>query len=426
MNKNMQIIFQSQLDHYQANQREFLIGLSGGIDSVALLHLFVQVRKMCNLTLRAIHIHHGLSPNADSWVEFCQNLCQEWNVPLTVCRVKVSGKDGIEAEARKARYQAIQQNILPNEVLATAHHLDDQAETFFLALKRGSGIKGLSGMQAVSSAHGFTLFRPLLACSKAEITQYAMGQNLSWIEDESNTNTEYDRNFLRQEILPLLNQRWQQFNQMVARASQHCAEQQSLIEELLEEELTHRIDMKRQKMSIADFQQFSVQKQQQLLRLWLEKSGIEMPSTAQLSQIIHQLISANHDKNPQVVLGKYILRRYQQAIFITQSLPAIPDFCLSIRPMQKIQLPADLGEVERTESDIFYKIDAESYRFTLPLALHNQSLIITLSAPGKVNVYGKAHREEMKKIWQQYQVPVWLRTRTPLVFFDEQLVFLLT
>ncbi|QGM81725.1 tRNA lysidine(34) synthetase TilS [Otariodibacter oris] len=421
----MQMIFQSQLSQYQANQREFLIGLSGGIDSVALLHLFVQARQSLDLTLRAIHIHHGLSPNADSWVEFCQQLCQEWNVPLTVCRVKVSGKDGIEAEARKARYQAIQQNIFLNEVLATAHHLDDQAETFFLALKRGSGIKGLSAMQAVSFAHGFTLFRPLLACSKAEITQYAKSQKLSWIEDESNSNTDYDRNFLRQKILPLLNQRWQQFNQMVARASQHCAEQQSLIEELLEEELTRRIDAKRQKISIAGFEQFSIQKQQQLLRLWLEKSGIEMPSTAQLSQIIHQLISADHDKNPQVVLGEYILRRYQQAIFITHSLPDILDFCLSLEPMQKIQLPADLGEVKRTGSEIFYKISEESYHFSLPTSLHNQALTITLSAPSKVKVYGKAHREEMKKIWQQHQVPVWLRSRIPLVFFEEQLVLLL-
>lgn len=159
-------------------------------------------------------------------------------------KVTVDSTNGVENGARKARYQAIQQHLKSNEILATAHHLDDQAETFLLALKRGSGIKGLSAMQAVNFLQNFTVFRPLLTFSKAELLAYAKAHQLQWIEDESNANNRYDRNFLRNKILPLLNQRWQQFSEMVARSAQHCAEQQELIQELLNDELTKNIGEK--------------------------------------------------------------------------------------------------------------------------------------------------------------------------------------
>lgn len=413
--------FQQQLAKYCPNQTAFFIGLSGGVDSVVLLHLFAQARQAFSLKLRAIHIHHGLSPNADSWVTFCEQLCEQWAIPLTVCKVQVQGKQGLEANARTARYQAIQQHIQPNEMLATAHHLDDQAETFFLALKRGSGIQGLGAMQAVSVWQNVAIFRPLLSFNKTDILAYAEQHQLEWIEDESNFNTDFDRNFLRQTALPLLNQRWQQFNQMVARSSQHCAEQQQLIEELLHPELASRLQ--NGGLDITGFEHFSLLKQQQLVRLWLAQAHLAMPSVAQLEQIIQHLILAKADKNPQVKLEQHLIRRYQQQIFITPIQAEIDDFELELPPQsEEIQLPASLGIVQRNGTEIIYKISGKSHRLLLPEALQQAPLRLTNHYPSKVQFYGKTHREEMKKIWQENRIPVWLRGRVPLIFYGEILV----
>lgn len=421
----MQRPFFNQIEQHFPTQTDFLIGLSGGVDSVALLHLFCQLCQHKPLNLRAIHIHHGLSPNADSWAAFCQTLCEQWQIPLSVQQVQVVGTQGLEANARQARYQAIQAHIQPNEIFCTAHHLDDQVETFFLALKRGAGLKGLSAMQAVSFWQRFTIFRPLLSFSKAELLTYATVEKLPWIEDESNANTQFDRNFLRNDVLPLLNQRWQQFNPMVARASQHCAEQQQLIEELLADELNQRADFAEQSLNIDGFEHFSLLKQQQLIRLWLARCQQPMPSKALLKQIIQQLIFAEKDKNPQVKVGQKMVRRYQQKIFLTEESPFDSLFQREVNIKDVIELPHNLGTLIRTEGSLICKTSHGTTRLLLPVELQNQPLIVQFVAPSKVKCYGKAHREEMKKIWQAHKIPVWQRHCTPLVFFGEELVGIL-
>lgn len=415
----MHSLILQQTHQYFPTQRDFLIGLSGGVDSVVLLHLFAQ---QPHLNLRAVHIHHGLSPNADSWLAFCQQLCHRYNVPLISQKVHVQGDSGLEANARNARYQAISQLISPNEVFVTAHHLDDQVETFFLALKRGSGIKGLSAMQAVSNWQNFAIFRPLLSISKTSILHYAEQQKLQWINDESNADNRFDRNFLRNQILPELNQRWSHFSQMVARSAQHCTDQQTLIEELLTEELSRRIG-ENQQLDITNFAQFSPLKQQQLVRLWLEKNGITMPSTAQLQAVICEVIFALPDKIPEVKLGDKYIRRFRQAIFITEKISLSLFADIDIPPNS--QRKQDWGEYQRTPTELICTIWGKTYRLSLPNELQLQPLTLKFGQTGKVYEYGKSHREEMKKIWQKNSVPPWERHRTPLIFCQEQLLFVL-
>lgn len=413
--------FQTQCQTYLPNTNFFLVGLSGGMDSVALLHLFSRT----SFKVRAIYIHHGLSPNADHWAEFCAQYCKRLNIPFILQKVYVDKSNGIENGARAARYQAFKQHLNENEVIATAHHLDDQAETFLLALKRGSGIKGLSAMQAVSFSQNFTLFRPLLGISKAELVEYATQHKLDWIEDESNADSRFDRNFLRNEILPKLNQRWSHFNEMVARSAQHCAEQQALIEELLSDELKQRIG-ENQQLSIIGFEDFSPAKLQQLLRLWLEKNGVAMPTQAQLQAVIFELIFANADKNPQLKIGNNVIRRYQQAIFITEELKAIPAFEIVLNTESEMELPYQLGTIIRHKQEIIYKKKKKNHRLLLPNELAEQAVSLTIGKQGKVKCYGKPHREEMKKIWQNHGVPVWERDRTPLIFWQNEWIGCLT
>lgn len=408
--------FNHQLQHHFPHQKDFLIALSGGVDSVVLLQLFTQLKQQLNLNLRAIHIHHGLSPNADQWAAFCQQLCTTLEIPLEVKYVKVSGKNGIEASAREARYQAIREHLKPNEVMVTAHHLNDQVETFFLALKRGAGLKGLSAMQAVSFSQNFTIFRPLLKVSKAEILAYAQAHQLEWVEDESNQSNLYARNFLRNHWLPEIEQQWAHFPQNVARACQHLASEQKLLDELLSECFIRYFDPENQTLAIHDFATFSTEKQAALLRLWLEKLGLLMPSSAQLQQLIERVIFAEDDKNPQLKLGNQVVRRYQQKLFITPEFDKIVPFSLQIAKNKTISIPHQLGEIQHLGQELICKKEGKISRLQIPHDHQNEVLEIRVGYSGKVLEYGKTYHEVMKKIWQKYHVPVWLRGRTPLVF----------
>ncbi|HFJ9773750.1 TPA: tRNA lysidine(34) synthetase TilS, partial [Raoultella ornithinolytica] len=219
--------------------RQFLVAFSGGLDSTVLLHQLVCWRERDpTLQLRAIHIHHGLSANADSWVTHCQQVCQHWQVPLVVERVTLADDGlGVEAHARQARYQAFRTALQPGEALVTAQHLDDQCETFLLALKRGSGPTGLAAMAASSGFAATRLLRPLLNTRRETLHQWALAHQLSWIEDESNQDDTYDRNFLRLRVVPQLNARWPHFSEAVARSASLCGEQEQLLDELLAEDL---------------------------------------------------------------------------------------------------------------------------------------------------------------------------------------------
>ena len=215
------------LNRQLLSSRQILVAFSGGLDSTVLLHQLVQWRtENPGVTLRAIHVHHGLSANADAWVKHCENICQQWQVPLVVERVQLAQEGlGIEAQARQARYQAFARTLLPGEVLVTAQHLDDQCETFLLALN------------AVAALPGFRLWRkfrvcrntayPPVACPHAGNWCRVLAHGLRWIEDESNQDDSYDRNFLRLRVVPLLQQRWPHFAEATARSAALCAEQET-------------------------------------------------------------------------------------------------------------------------------------------------------------------------------------------------------
>lgn len=267
------------LNRQLLSSRQILVAFSGGLDSTVLLHQLVQWRtENPGVTLRAIHVHHGLSANADAWVKHCENICQQWQVPLVVERVQLAQEGlGIEAQARQARYQAFARTLLPGEVLVTAQHLDDQCETFLLALKRGSGPAGLSAMAEVSEFAGTRLIRPLLARTRGELEQWARQYDLRWIEDESNQDDSYDRNFLRLRVVPLLQQRWPHFAEATARSAALCAEQESLLDELLADDLAH-CQTQQGTLKIAPMLAMSDARRAAIIRRWLAGQNAPMPS----------------------------------------------------------------------------------------------------------------------------------------------------
>ena len=408
--------FQSQLK--QISHTRFLIAFSGGLDSGALISLFAKQReKQPHLQLRAIHIHHGLSANADNWVAHCVQICEQLNIPLIIENVKVNKAQGIEAGAREARYQAISTHLQEDEILVTAHHLQDQTETFFLALKRGSGIQGLGAMQMKSAVYNLPVFRPLLNISRQQLEAYVRAENLPWVEDESNEDNRYERNFLRNQILPQLRNRWAHFDQAVQRSAQHCFEQQQLINELLTDEFSQIYQKTDRTLDVTAFAQTSELKQRALIRLWLAELNLPMPSLIQLDQLIQDVIYARQDANPQFKLDHKIIRRYRHKLYVTDSFSDLTGLKIDVALNQPIELPDNLGVIEITKTDQILCVQWNHYVTLLPLT--EQHIQIRFGYSGKVKLTGNSQNEEIKKVWQQLGVPPWLRNRIPLIFYGE-------
>ena len=229
-------------------EQSIIIACSGGVDSIVLLDELARLRdeQLITQSLRVIYIHHGISQNADSWQAFVESACADRQLEFLAIKVTLEVGEGLEDSARRARYAAFAQQATKNSVVFTAHHQDDQVETFLLALKRGAGVKGLGAMQSqttLTTAHGkVTIVRPLLSISRQQIEQRAKALSLTWIEDESNADNRFDRNFIRNQVLPLLSVRWPSFNQTVSRSAEHCQQTQQLIDEVAKQDLTGCID----------------------------------------------------------------------------------------------------------------------------------------------------------------------------------------
>lgn len=282
------------------------VGLSGGCDSVSLLHLLVNLRLPGAIS--AVHVHHSLSPHADAWAAFCEKLCAQWSVPLAVLRVQVVAEagEGPEAAARQARYAAFARHLPPGAPLFLAQHRGDQAETVLFNLLRGSGVQGLAAMRPQRQRQGLHLLRPLLGVSRQELEAYARAQDLRWIEDESNDDTRFSRNFLRQEILPALSRRFPAAEANLAQAAVHCAEAAGLLDELAAADW--------QRLAQGDaacargLRALSLARLKNLLRWRLRALGWQVPATRRLEEFCRQIQSASPDRHPELQLSEGRMR----------------------------------------------------------------------------------------------------------------------
>ncbi|MFS7185839.1 tRNA lysidine(34) synthetase TilS [Serratia proteamaculans] len=409
MNSNQ---LSAQLARQLGAHRHLLVAFSGGLDSSVLLHLLVGLRQQLpDLQLRAVHVHHGLSAFADQWVAHCRQQCAAWQLPLVVQHVQVDSQHGgIEAAARAARYSAFASTLAAGETLLTAQHLDDQCETFLLALKRGSGPAGLSAMAAQTALGENSLLRPLLGHSRQQLEAYAQQHQLSWIDDESNQDSRFDRNFLRLQILPLLNQRWPHFAAATARSASLCAEQEQLLDELLAEQLHLLLDEDRT-LAIDGLLTCSPARRFALLRRWIAVFGVTMPSREQLQRLWDEVALSRADAEPQLQLGQYQIRRFRRRLFLLPLMADLHDIWLSWSLNGPLTLPDGLGELVSGEGDI-----------CLCAPQPQQKVSIRFTAQGKHRILGRTHSRPIKKLWQELGIPPWQRERIPLIYYDDQLI----
>jgi len=399
----------SQLTHFLDSlpaTQNIWIAYSGGVDSHVLLHLLA--RQAPSTTLHAIHIHHGLQTQANDWAQHCSQVCQQLQIDFHLIRVQIDIDSGqsIEALAREARYQAIQQLISDNDVVLTAQHADDQVETVLLQLSRGAGVAGLAAMPRLIQFGQAWLGRPFLTCSRQQILEYAQTHQLQWVEDRSNQNTRFERNFLRHEIIPKLSQRWAQLAPTLGRVAQHQAEANQLLQELAEQDLQTCLTSQ-QGLNIEALQVLSKARQRNIIRYWLKLKGFIMPSTLHLQQILTECINAKPDAQPLIKWANVEIRRYQNGLFSMSALPKTAQEKVFIwKPEQVLNLP--LGQLKA-------------------ISVENKGLLIqdeiqVRFRQGGEQLYLRGHSRSVKKLLQQSQIPPWLRPFMPLIYIDEQLV----
>ncbi|QIZ77378.1 tRNA lysidine(34) synthetase TilS [Ferrimonas lipolytica] len=388
------------------------VGYSGGVDSSLLAHLVSRWHQQHpQISCRLIHVHHGLSHNADDWLAHCAQQAQQLNLSFEAHRVtlELGARISIEAAARRARYQVFMDALAVGEVLLTGHHLDDQAETLLLALKRGSGPTGLAAMSASQPLGRGLLVRPWLNCRRADIEVAASELMLNHIDDDSNQDDRFDRNFLRNQVLPLLSQRWPAIHSNIARSAELCAEQQALCDEVAQSDY-QQCRLPASGLDLDCSRDYSQARKNNLLRYFLRQHGTLMPSKIQLQQL-QQMWNAREDSQPQLDWGQWSLRRYLNGVYLLSNQP--PEL-LSTHDWSD-------GKLQNGQHWLL-KPCYNGVR--LRPARTDEQISIRYQLPGstKLQPSERDKRRSLKKLWQEYRVPPWQRSQVAMLCYNNIVV----
>lgn len=414
--------------------RHLWLGFSGGMDSALLayaLNLLVRQQPELRPWVHLVHVHHGLNRHADEWAAHCLGIAREYQLDGQVLQVTLNGgaRISVEAEARQQRYQALAGLMHAGDILLTAHHQDDQLETVLLALKRGQGPKGLAAMGALQPfAKQCWQLRPMLSISREQIEQAVNQLDLDYVDDDSNLDTRYDRNFLRQQIIPELKQRWPAVAETAARSAALCAEQQALLEEVAAHKLApllrHCALTQQAIVDIAALAEFSPAWQRQLLRQFCLQQQLPPPSQVQLQQLQQQLFGAQADANVALNFGNVWFRRFDGALYIDAGAPAATPSDLVLNPMQQQALLAGCWQLPQATpwQQLTATLNADGPR--IALAKLNAKLEIRYGVSGSLRCHPhwRSQGRELKKVWQEAKVPPWLRPHIPLLFANGRLL----
>ncbi len=394
--------------------RRYLIALSGGCDSIVLLHAMATIRDELSAELVAVHINHGLQPDAPAWAAHCAQTSQQLGIELiqVTLDLQIAKGESLEAVARDARYSAIKAHTAAGDMLLTAQHQDDQAETLLLQLLRGSGPSGLAAMPRCTSFGAGFHARPLLAFTRRQLHRYAVEQGLHWIEDPSNQDLRFDRNYLREEIMPQLARRWPALSQTLARSARHCAEAQQLIDEMAID-ASKKAALPEGRLSVQVLAALPAPQCRALLRSWIRQRGFQLPDTCHLERIRKEVLHAAPDRNPLVSWAGCELRRYRGQLFLMP--PRVlhdPGCVLEWDGEGPLQLPANLGLLVTGRAE--QGIDPGKWQ--------NGQIEIRFRQGGeRCQLAGQNHSRSLKKLFQESGIPPWEREQTPLVFIDGQL-----
>ncbi len=410
------------------NLCSIIVAYSGGLDSTVLLHLLAQSKYKKQLT--AVHINHGLMPDAEKWAQHCQQSCQQLDVPIHVEKVAVNKQhlQGLEAAAREARYGALLKHASKEAVFLTGHHQDDQAETMLLQLFRGAGPAGLAAMPLVSAFANARLVRPLLEITRQEIRDYANQEKLQWIEDPSNQDKSYSRNYLRHEVMPVIRQHWPGVNQLLARGASHQAGATELLKKLAAQDLLAcRVTTNEATgydcLDLEKVQGLDTLNRKNMLRYFIDKKGIPVPGSKQLNHIVKQIGRPSVSGQQQISWHGGECRLYRGQLSISRPFQVID---------RKTRLSWDLwGEGNSSESVKPLVLPGSGRVLSASKGL-GSGLSVQRLQQGPVTVRfrqggescllpGRGHHHKLKKLFQEAGIPPWERSRLPLIYVGEEL-----
>ena len=390
------------------------VGLSGGIDSMVLLHLINRIRSLdpdCYPKLEAIHVNHGLNQNADLWERHCLIFCQSNNIPFYAERISVENAGaGIESAAREARYRVFEKYLPSSSILFVGHHLEDQIETFFLRLMRGAGLKGLKSIPESRLLSRATLVRPLLNNTKAELEAYALKHKLVAIQDSSNDDVSYDRNFLRHQLLPILESRWPGYRRTVSRAIGHFQE----VDRILEESLPGNTNIVSQcgdpGLSISAMKQEGEESAKRMVRRFLTEQGLTMPNQASLNEFIRQIFYGSEVSSALLKIRKREIRRFRGGIFL---LPSLPDRCPKIIPTMSLNETVAIQGI----GSVCFRTGVNQKAFPI----QGTKVALCWRSSEWIAQSSKL-RKKIKKIFNAKAIPPWWRDRIPIAIKENELI----
>lgn len=392
------------------------VAYSGGLDSTVLLFALQRcITEFPQHALQAAHVHHGLNQQADDWLAHCERFCNDLQIKLFTHRLpEAFATSNIEAQARECRYDWFAELLGAGDVLLTAHHQDDQAETVLLNLCRGAGVKGLAAMPEEKSFAKGSHLRPLLSFSREALEVYAREHKLTWVDDPSNESTDFSRNLLRHKVLPALQQRWPRVIQQLSRTACLMQGQLALLNELGKEELAKvALDAGEVTLAIEKLVKLSSQRLLNVLRFWIAERGFLLPDQRRLHRIVNEVIRSRSDSRACVSWQGAECRRWRNELHLMPPLaPFDTTQCLTWPDLSKsLRLPQDLGElVAQAGGELSVMIPAGAH------------VEVRFRQGGeRLALPGRAGHHELKKLFQEWGVPYWLRDRVPLVFINDEL-----
>ncbi|MDT8320011.1 MAG: tRNA lysidine(34) synthetase TilS [Xanthomonadales bacterium] len=383
---------------------KYWVGFSGGADSTALLQALHERQADLTAPLEALHFHHGLQGEGDAWLEHCRRFCAQRGIAFSSKRLEIHAARGVspEEEARDRRYEAVAKVLGEHEMYLTAHHADDQAETLFLNLMRGSGIDGLAGIPTLRALDAGWVARPLLGVYRRELLGYLESRGVDWVTDPSNRDVRFDRNFLRQEIFPLLESRWPGIAARLARTARNARISARAVEAFVDQQAGHLL-ADSERLPLPPLRSLSPDMRSLVLRQWLRRHELRALPENRLNEFLEQACAETPASQAEVTWSGWMIKRYRQNLWLQRSkaLPACPT-----RPWSagtSLELGDELGELRLEGGDI---------------DLPGSWSVRARSPADRLQLHQDRPRRPAKDLFQSSGVPPWLRSCVPILCWD--------
>lgn len=409
--ENLFSLFESTITKH-TNKEDFdqlLVAYSGGVDSTALLYFTKKLSKKIKINIKAIHINHNLSKHSKAWEKHCKEFCINQNIPLELKNIKIILKknDSIEERARQERYKAIYSAINKKTLMLTAHHAEDQAETLLYQLFRGAGVAGLSAMPLIKEIPGGYHVRPFLNINKSTILDIVNFKELKYINDPSNTDTKFSRNYIRKNIIPVIKEKWPSYSSTITRASFNLANAKKLSEDLAEIDMQKYAcnNLNRINKNIKKLQDYRLNN---ILRYWIKANGYRMPSTEQIKSICSNTLNAGDDKTPFFYCKDFEIRRYDNYLEIMKPLKKHnPSEIYKWKHNENLIIPN--LEINLSWKDLENKC-GRSINNDVEVKFRKSGQSIMLSS-----------KKSLKEYMREKKIAPWNRERTLLVYINQNL-----